>query len=176
MIEYTRGKQHPAFGKLTALLHCKQDSPLVKQKDLDAIFNNIFGKNDDSYSDDTSSVVAMIDVSADACLNPHMSTSVLEFENKIVLSIAIRLVAERYMVKMIDDVGFTFDIDSNQTYELQKRFQNEFPEELAAIEVIKRVVLMTPENIHLNSFMYEPILDMSDEHLKQLYQEVKKLC
>jgi len=29
------------------------------------------------------------------------------------------------------------------------------------------VVLMTPENIHLNSFMYEPIIDMSDEHLKR---------
>jgi hypothetical protein len=31
---------------------------------------------------------------------------------------------------------------------------------------------MTPENIHLNSFMYEPILDMSDQHLRKLYTEV----
>lgn len=29
--------------------------------------------------------------------------------------------------------------------------------------------MMTPENIHLNSFMYEPILDMSYDHLKKLY-------
>jgi len=34
---------------------------------------------------------------------------------------------------------------------------------------------MTPENIHLNSFMYEPILDMSNEHLKQLYRKVYAL-
>ena len=34
---------------------------------------------------------------------------------------------------------------------------------------------MTPENIHVNSFMYEPIVDMSDEHLKVLYAEVTKL-
>jgi hypothetical protein len=27
----------------------------------------------------------------------------------------------------------------------------------------------------LNSFMYEPILDMSDEHLKRLYQDVLTL-
>ena len=34
---------------------------------------------------------------------------------------------------------------------------------------------MTPEVIHLNSFMYEPILDMSGRHLSKLYNEVKKL-
>lgn len=41
--------------------------------------------------------------------------------------------------------------------------------------VMDRVVLMTPENIHLNSFMYEPILDMSDEHLRRIYEQVKAL-
>ena len=35
---------------------------------------------------------------------------------------------------------------------------------------------MTPENIHLNSFMYEPILDMSDQHLRKLFQEVQALA
>jgi len=34
---------------------------------------------------------------------------------------------------------------------------------------------MTPENIHLNSFMYEPILDMSAQHLYQLYTKVEAL-
>jgi hypothetical protein len=43
------------------------------------------------------------------------------------------------------------------------------------IQVLQRVVLMTPENIHLNSFMYEPILDMSDEHLRKLYTAVLAL-
>ncbi len=34
---------------------------------------------------------------------------------------------------------------------------------------------MTPENIHLDSLMYEPILKMSDDHLRALYQDVSKL-
>ncbi len=38
----------------------------------------------------------------------------------------------------------------------------------ANIAIIERVMLMTPENIHLNSFMYEPIIDMSDDHLRRL--------
>ena len=41
--------------------------------------------------------------------------------------------------------------------------------------VVEDVNRMTPENIHLNSFMYEPILDMSNEYLKQLYGNVAKL-
>ena len=34
---------------------------------------------------------------------------------------------------------------------------------------------MTPENIHVNSFMYEPIIDMSDDHLRKLFVDVKGL-
>ena len=34
---------------------------------------------------------------------------------------------------------------------------------------------MTPENIHVNSFMYEPIIDMSDVALREFYTQVKSL-
>jgi hypothetical protein len=50
-----------------------------------------------------------------------------------------------------------------------------FANEVNNIETIQRVLLMTPENIHVNSFMYEPILDMSDEHLS-LAEAWRPLC
>ena len=34
----------------------------------------------------------------------------------------------------------------------------------------------TPENIHLNAFMYEPILDMDIVELLNLYGQVQDLC
>ena len=34
---------------------------------------------------------------------------------------------------------------------------------------------MTPENIHVNSFMYEPIIDMSDDHLRKLFNDVQEI-
>lgn len=88
------------------------------------------------------------------------------------LAIAVRLAAERYMIAKIADPTFTNAISSNQTSRLVRKFKKEFPTETAGIKVLERVALMTPENIHLNSFMYEPILDMSDEHLRRLYQDV----
>ena len=96
-------------------------------------------------------------------------------ENKIILSIAIRLKAEEFMISKINDNDFVNDIETNQTRELFEKYENKFSENNDQIKVLKRVNLMTPENIHLNSFMYEPILDMSSDELKQLYQSVKEM-
>ena len=43
------------------------------------------------------------------------------------------------------------------------------------IKIVDEVNLMTPESIHLNSFMYEPIIDMSDWSFKKLYKNVLNL-
>ena len=34
---------------------------------------------------------------------------------------------------------------------------------------------MTPENIHVNAFMYEPLHNMSADSLRTLYSDVKNL-
>lgn len=91
------------------------------------------------------------------------------------MAIAIRLVTEEFMVNKINDSAYVAGLDSNQTPRLLTKFKQKFPAELTAIGTIQKVILMTPENIHLNSFMYEPILDMSDEHLRKLYSEVLAL-
>ncbi len=66
-------------------------------------------------------------------------------------------------------------IESHQTQTLVEKFRALFNTDAKTIEVLDRVALMTPENIHLNSFMYEPIVDMSDEHLRKLYTDVRAL-
>jgi len=66
-------------------------------------------------------------------------------------------------------------ITSDQTAVLVEKFKELFSAETTTIGVLENVALMTPENIHLNSFMYEPIVDMSDEHLRKLYRSVVSL-
>lgn len=41
--------------------------------------------------------------------------------------------------------------------------------------MLNEVNIMTPEHIHVNSFMYEPILDMDIVELHRLYQAIKGL-
>lgn len=172
LIEYTKDETDPDFVKLTSLLHWKADSDQITISTLDGIFNNLFGQTVVS-SDSEKIVVTLIEHEAGECL---MAAEGINFENKIVLAMSIRLAAERFMVNRINDPVFVASIDSNQTPKLLKKFRELFGTELATIKVLQRVALMTPENIHLNSFMYEPILDMSDGHLRKLYGEVIALA
>ncbi len=79
------------------------------------------------------------------------------------------------MISQINDVEFWHGISSNQTINLIKRYKNDFRSETGNIQLFDQVNLMTPENIHLNSFMYEPILDLSAQHLKKLFTKIKAL-
>ena len=62
---------------------------------------------------------------------------------------------------------------SNQTRELYNAYSQFGNYE--KVKMLDEVNIMTPENIHLNSFMYEPILDMDINELLNLYQRVKSL-
>jgi hypothetical protein len=171
LIEFTRGSGDASFLELTSLLHWKADTGAIDHTKLDGIYNGLFGTNGTS-NDGGKAVVALIHEQAQECVT---AAEGINFENKIVLSIAIRLTVEEFMVGRINDAVFVAAIDANQTPALLNKFRAMFPHENATIATIQRVVLMTPENIHLNSFMYEPILDMSDEHLRKLYQDVLAL-
>ena len=170
LLEFTRGEQHAEYIRLTSLLHWKADTESISNCDLCGIYNGLFG-GAEALADGAKSVTDTIFQSAEDCLVAGVGAN---FENKIVLSIAIRLKAEQYMVNKIADQTFVDSINSNQTPVLLNKFRKNFPSHPAG-PILDRVMLMTPENIHLNAFMYEPILDMSDEHLRKLFIEVKAL-
>lgn len=168
IIEFTKGPSDPLFVRLTSLLHWRADSGDITEGELDDIFITTFNSGE-KPSNNKKPVVNLITEQADECIKAGPG---LNFENKIVLSIAIRLAAEQFMVKKINDPAFLATITENQTYKLLKKFKEKFPNESTSLALLERVSIMTPENIHLNSFMYEPIVDMSDEHLRKLCKEV----
>ena len=53
-------------------------------------------------------------------------------------------------------------------------YKEQFPsDEYKITRLLDKISLMTPENIHINTFMYEPLIDMSIIHLVKLYELVK---
>lgn len=171
LVEFTKGEDDPNYETLTSLLHIKDGTAGIQDSDLFDIYNVIFGAPPTNAAPSGGSVLDLVYQEADGCL---LDGDAANFENKIVLSVATRLRAEQYMLRRINDTKLPGAITRNQTTELLKRFRRDFPGD-AATPTMDRVVLMTPENIHLNSFMYEPILDMSDEHLRKIYGDVKAL-
>lgn len=172
LIEYTKDDQDADYLKLTSLLHWKADSSLITVADLDAVYGRLFAATGQS-ANGADLVLNLIGAEAQSCLQ---APDGLNFENKVVLSIATRLKAESFMATKINDAAWLAGISANQTPALLSRYRTDFSGEVGSIRVLQKVMLMTPENIHLNSFMYEPILDMSDQHLRHLYAEVIALA
>ena len=171
LIEYTKGEADPDYLLLTSLLHWKVGTDQITVGDLDDIYSRLFGAAGQS-GNPAVRVADLLTAEVAACLQ---APDGINFENKVVLAIATRLQAERFMAAKINDAAWLGSITANQTTALLKRYRADFPAERANVGVIQRVLLMTPENIHLNSFMYEPILDMSDQHLRRLHAEVVAL-
>ena len=164
----------PVFQKLTSLLHFKEDSAAISVSELEVLFKSILkDKQSITLPNQSKKVLDIIFETADAICSD--ANEIIELENKIVLAMAIRLKSEVFMVKRIADDAFWRGITANQSYFLIAKFKELFPSETKAIKLLQQVNLMTPENIHINSFMYEPILDMSNQHLKSLLTEVKAL-
>lgn len=170
LAEYSGHKEN--YDKLTSLLHFKENTESINLSDLEVIIKAILiDKNELTLENGNNLVIDLIYEVADSILSS--ATEIIELENKIVLAIAIRLKAEQFMVAKINDNVFWKSIELYQTSVLIERFKKDFPAEIKTIGILEQVNLMTPENIHLNSFMYEPILDMSNEHLKNLYKDIK---
>lgn len=173
LAEYCGYNAH--YETLTSLLHLKQDSQNITVLDLQAIYRNVFAdKPTLNLPHSASRVIDRIFSKADELSNSANESP--DLESKVIIAMAIRLKAEQFMIAQINDQPFVDTIESNQTRQLFDKYTETFPNQIAEISLLDQVNLMTPENIHLNSFMYEPILDMSAHRLYDLYVELKKLC
>jgi len=173
ILEYTKGDQDADYLKLTSLLHWKDDTASITNADLDAIFADTFQEPAGlKWAAASEPVLGLLIEQADLAL---VADEGVNFENKIVLSIATRLLAESFMVKDLADPTFTNNILANQTQALFQAYRNRGLGTAEVRSTLDLVALMTPENIHVNSFMYEPIIDMSDASLRKLYADVKNL-
>lgn len=159
---------------LTSLLHLKANSQNITVQELQDIYRTVLvDKPALILPDSTSRVIDKIFQKAEILSNAAHESP--ELESKVIVAMAIRLKAEQFMIAQINDQAFVDGIESNQTRELFDKYVETHFGETEKVRLLDQVNLMTPENIHLNSFMYEPILDMSAHRLYSLYNEVKQL-
>lgn len=174
---------------LTSLLHEKQDSRRITFGDIEPLYKHYAGVTQFDASVGTDVVV----LSKLYSVCDDITTFDTKLENKIVLSIGIRHKAEEYIIQQIHNytgqlswrknkqnyrgtnVEFMNFVQNNgnQTRELFNGYK-QFGD-ADKIKILNEVNIMTPEHIHANSFMYEPILDMDIVELHRLYHTIKNL-
>lgn len=174
LIEYTKGESDSSYLKLTSCMHMKADTLIITEQDVISIMGNYTQGRGMSRTPSSTKMYDVIMQTADGIVQEQNSNFVL-IENKIVLSIAIRLLAERYIHDKLILNGKTeadLSCDGAQTGKWTGLYKTTFPND-SNKDIIERVNMMTPEFIHLNSFMYEPLIDLSLDHLLSLYNKCK---
>lgn len=173
---YTEGKNSASYKLLTQCLHIKAGSEDIVANDISSLLRSKYNKcRTETIEFGDEKLIELIEACADDIAD-ESRTDIDEvlLENKIVLSIAIRLLAENFMMDKM--ANLKADIyRRNQTIEMFKDFKGGEHATKERIRVLDKVVLMTPENIHLNAFMYEPLIDISVWYLIRLYGELKEL-
>ena len=173
LIEYMEGNTSGKYIKLTSCLHIKSDTAMIKCSDILSLIHTVFPTlNNQSISFGDKLIKNLIYETADLIENESIENEIL-LENKITLSIAIRLKAEEYMISKIPNLHL-LNKTPKKTSELLNQFKSSFTDK-AIIMILERVNLITPENIHLNAFMYEPLIDLSVFHLIDQYKKIKQL-
>lgn len=177
LIEYKDGETRE-YKKLTSCLHVKSDSDTMTDNVISIILRDYYrdGANVWTRVDRGEKIHDMVIRLADGIVSANPSGTMI-ITDKIVLSIAIRILAEKYMIaKLLTHSVPQTEIDGIDKNQESKLLEKCRSNHLALnYDVLERVNMMTPENIHLNSFMYEPLVDMSMTHLLRLYNDCKAL-
>jgi len=172
LIEFKEGSSSPEFKLLTSLLHIKADSEVITISQLKPVYDKTISSSGLDTYDTGKTLKSIINLEVVRLMSNPISQGI-NLEEKIVISLAIRLKSENYMLSKITDKS---EIKGNQTGVLFERFKKEFIGiDDNTIRVLDRVNLITPENIHVNSFMFEPIIDLSIDHLIRLYKDLENL-
>ena len=179
LIEYTEGNKNEDYLTLTSVLHYKENTKQITLNQIQAIFNKYWCKKEPVIFAKGRENEKVYDVLMQES-EKIKDIEKLEIENKLILSMAIRLKGELYMQnKIVADLPNGHDIlkdifsKKNQSAWLIKAYKKYIND--GAMNTLEIVAMITPENIHLNSFMFEPILDMSLKHLYKIYNDVKAL-
>ena len=185
------GNYNKEYSELSNMLHWRDGTEKYKISDLLFLLKTVFQNKPFKLkaSDHSSTVFGLLMFEAERIAARGSDPDLYE---KITLSVAIRICAEKFMIgglrgRGIDPLsGGKYPSTSKLASQYSKEFgigsgsppaeEGEGPAHSSPIKnTLDKVVLMTPEIIHLNSFMYEPILDMSGRHLADLYKDVKNL-
>ena len=171
LFEYLTNDNGYAF--LTSCLHIKPNTMNITAEEIHSILTQVItSKSEVSLSFKNKKLLDMIFEQANNILNNYTEHSI-DLEDKLVVAIACRLKAELFMLtKLSEEVVQT--IDKDQTQKLYQMCKQQGLD-TTTLKLLNRVNLITPEHLHLNSFMFEPLVDMSMNNLIGLYQELSAL-
>ncbi len=169
IIEMSNGNNDNDYLLLTSCLHYKKDTESISISQINNLFSNHVNTNSNIIDS------KYIDLLFNMADHINKGTTEIELHNKLILSMAIRLLFEKKLFNKFNNWNILDSFTKDQTYELINYCINNNLLTDDEKNISEKVRIMVSENIHVNAFMYEPIIDMSDDELINLYEIIKKM-
>ena len=173
---HSHGTDDDRYRTLSSVLHHRKDSGRITVGDILGVLKEIFPKKSDAIDklnvDTTRKMIKVVECEAERIAG---NSSDMPLAEKIALSVYARVAAERFMSEKIYDGDLPNKLPS--TCNLVKKYREDFGSgaDAKTLDTLDRVCLTASEAVHINSFMYEPILDMPADSLAELYRDVRAL-
>lgn len=159
-----RGGKHKDF--YDTIFHYNKASSQLHIKRVISILSEFSRKID--YSDERNP--KFIDILYDECEKIiRKCNDPFEIKPKIILALGIRIKCEQLIIGK----NFTIlnNINKNQTKVLYEKNKDLFKDSFS--EIMDEILVATPEFLHLNAFMYEPLIDINPDRLIHIYEKLK---
>lgn len=175
LIEFKEGYNND-YLLLTHALHYKEAdisagiaaTKDITLRDLEMVMQNVLSPSSFTYANMNDKILDHIYTEA-KCISGENITAV-NLSDKLILAMAMRIASEDYISSRLTTPSTAKEY--GKLYGEYKKQLKDSGTSDSNIGLLGEVNIMTPENIHLNSFMYEPILDMGCDDLKRLYGDL----
>lgn len=167
--------QEPLKKKINNVLHYPLDNNHEPLIDLYADMKSYMSINSQSTIDNLDISRNFFDnvlIQADNINNEH-----LNLQDKVVMSIALRLLLEKKIIDFCRNNNIELkekEFKVNQTRKLINKLKLTVPQIDIRIKCLLDIInVISSNHIHINSFMYEPLLDIYGGDLVKWYKELK---
>ena len=170
LVSIRMGNESREYSLLSSVLHGRASTATVTFDDLSEIYEDHWGVKE--LAGDSRPVIVTALGECDSIVDKSKD-GFLKLQDKIVLSIGIRILMERHIAEIYRSQGKQAP-ELSQFGTLARQFKQDFPVAYSDMEdLVEKTCLIVPENIHVNSFMYEPLVDIGSSAFLKLYRDVR---
>lgn len=171
IVEFQHGKSHDDYKKLTRALHTIDNEATVGhiQQYLQTIVNIADTPFDKSLNIHEAIIMRAKEVAA-------ATSDCFSLKDNLVLAIGTRLCIERYIISKISEEDYRNAVSKERdlTRKLLILYSNNCsdPNKQIYLKMFNKAAAIVDGTIHINSFMYEPLVDVGTWEMKKMFNEI----
>ncbi len=171
IVEFQYGKNHDDYKELTRALHTLDDEITTGQ--IQQHLQSIVSVTDTPFDESLDIHEAIIRYAKKVATNAYDGFSL---KDNLVLAIGTRLCIERYIISKISGEDYRNAVGKKRdlTRKLLILYSNNCsdPKKQIYLKMFNKAAAIVDGTIHINSFMYEPLVDVGTWEMKKMFNEI----